>query len=138
MKRATMLKRWHLWSLTLIGFLLPWVAFAQEVEEKRSVLDFSPPRTDASIMFLSRIFGNVGIDAIQKYPGVSEIIPKMFGVFNAIVLVLAAFVMVVAAFGMDVAVFGMALAVLGMAMAVFGMDLVVLGMFFWLASYLAR
>lgn len=67
----------------LLCLLYPLLAFAD------STLSFTPPSTDYSVIFLGNLFGVV--DGVLHGTG-SQIMGKMFGVFNAAVLALGGIV----------------------------------------------
>lgn len=70
----------------LLGWLIPNLIFAAS---SSSSLNFTPPPTDYSVIFLSNIFGTV--DGVLTGTG-SQILGVMFGVFNSAVLALGGIV----------------------------------------------
>lgn len=71
-----------LWGLFIIGLCFPHLSFA---DDGTSILNFSPPPGDYSVVFLSNIFGIV--DGVLHGTG-SQIMGAMMGVFNSAVLAL--------------------------------------------------
>lgn len=73
------------WILCFMAVFLPEWAFAQST----APIDFAPPPSDLSVVFLTDIFGTV--DGVL-YGGGSQIMGAMFSVFNSAVLALGGMV----------------------------------------------
>ena len=77
--------RWKQFFLTLISVFFPILALADDT----GTMSFAPPASDISVTFLGNIFGVV--DGVLHGTG-SQIMGKMFAVFNAAVLALGGIV----------------------------------------------